>query len=111
MPLRFCRVTAAATCLSPSHINYYRAKIIVASLKRPGYSDLVLSLIAVGSLKEELAPGQFVLAIDQVINDRTFCPREIATYHRVRSIVAACVVAHPVSDAPSRALVRRGGRS
>jgi len=51
---------------SPSTINY-RANIDV--LKRAGVTD-VLSISAVGSLKEELAPGTFVL-VDQFI-DRTF---------------------------------------
>ncbi len=52
--------------LPPSSINY-RANIDV--LKRAGVTD-ILSLSAVGSLKEEYAPGHFVL-VDQFI-DRTF---------------------------------------
>ena len=52
--------------LSPSAVNY-RANI--DALKRAGCSD-VLSVSAVGSLKEEYAPGDFVL-VDQFI-DRTF---------------------------------------
>ena len=51
---------------SPTSINY-RANIDV--LKRMGVTDLV-SLSAVGSLKDELPPGMFVL-VDQFI-DRTF---------------------------------------
>ena len=51
---------------SPTTINY-RANIDV--LKRMGVTDIV-SLSAVGSLKEELPPGTFVL-VDQFI-DRTF---------------------------------------
>jgi 5'-methylthioadenosine phosphorylase len=51
---------------SPSTINY-RANIDV--MKRLGVTDIV-SLSAVGSLKEELPPGLFVL-VDQFI-DRTF---------------------------------------
>ena len=51
---------------SPSSINY-RANIDV--LKRSGVTDVV-SLSAVGSLKEKYQPGHFVL-IDQFI-DRTF---------------------------------------
>ena len=51
---------------SPSSINY-RANIDV--MKRAGVTDLI-SLSAVGSLKEELPPGTFVL-VDQFI-DRTF---------------------------------------
>lgn len=52
--------------LSPSEINY-RANI--DALKRVGVTDLI-SVSAVGSLKEELAPGTFVL-VDQFI-DRTY---------------------------------------
>ncbi len=51
--------------LPPGEVNY-RANIDV--LKRCGVTD-VLALSAIGSLREELAPGQFV-AVDQFI-DRT----------------------------------------
>lgn len=52
--------------LPPASVNY-RANIDV--LKRCGVTD-VLALSAIGSLREELAPGHFV-AIDQLI-DRTY---------------------------------------
>ncbi len=52
--------------IPPSRLNY-RAN--VAALKQSGVTDVV-SLSAVGSLKEELPPGQFVV-IDQFI-DRSF---------------------------------------
>ncbi len=52
--------------LSPTHLNY-RANI--DALKRSGVTD-VISLSAVGSLKEELSPGHFVI-VDQFI-DRSF---------------------------------------
>ena len=51
--------------IPPSHVNY-RANIDV--LKRCGVTD-VLAISAVGSLREELAPGHFV-AVDQFV-DRT----------------------------------------
>jgi len=51
--------------IPPSHVNF-RANIDV--LKRCGVTD-VLALSAIGSLREELAPGEFV-AVDQLI-DRT----------------------------------------
>lgn len=51
---------------SPTHLNY-RANI--DALKRVGVTD-VISLSAVGSLKEELPPGHFVI-VDQFI-DRSF---------------------------------------
>src|SRR5512146_1778117 len=52
--------------LPPSAINF-RANI--DAMKRAGVTDII-SLSAVGSLKEELPPGSFVL-VDQFI-DRTF---------------------------------------
>jgi 5'-methylthioadenosine phosphorylase len=52
--------------LSPSGVNY-RANI--DALKRAGCTDL-LAISAIGSLREELAPGHFV-AVDQFV-DRTF---------------------------------------
>jgi 5'-methylthioadenosine phosphorylase len=65
---------------SPTTINY-RANIDV--MKRMGVTDLV-SLSAVGSLKEQLPPGTFVL-IDQFI-DRTFA--------REKSFFGSGMVAH-----------------
>jgi 5'-methylthioadenosine phosphorylase len=58
--------------LPPSHVNY-RANVDV--LRRCGVTD-VLALSAIGSLREDLAPGQFVAA-DQFIDhthgrERTF---------------------------------------
>ncbi len=52
--------------LSPTHLNY-RANI--DALKRSGVTD-VISLSAVGSLREDLPPGYFVI-VDQFI-DRSF---------------------------------------
>ena len=84
---------------SPSTINY-RANI--DALKRAGVTDLV-SLSAVGSLKEELPPGTFVL-VDQFI-DRTFA-REKSFFGT--GCVGHVPFSHPVSpllqDAVARAL-------
>ncbi len=66
--------------LSPTDLNY-RANIDV--LKRSGVTD-VLSLSAVGSLREELAPGAFVI-VDQFI-DRSFA--------REKSFFGAGCIAH-----------------
>jgi 5'-methylthioadenosine phosphorylase len=52
--------------LSPTHLNY-RANIDV--LKRAGCTDII-SVSAVGSLREDLPPGRFVI-VDQFI-DRSF---------------------------------------
>jgi 5'-methylthioadenosine phosphorylase len=73
--------------LSPSHLNY-RANI--DAMKRAGCTD-ILSLSAVGSLKEELPPGHFVI-IDQFI-DRSFA-REKSFFGD--GCVAHVSVAHPV---------------
>jgi 5'-methylthioadenosine phosphorylase len=75
---------------SPTSINY-RANIDV--MKRLGVTDLI-SLSAVGSLKEELPPGTFVL-IDQFI-DRTFA-REKSFFGT--GCVAHVPFSHPVSPA------------
>jgi 5'-methylthioadenosine phosphorylase len=73
--------------LSPSHLNY-RANI--DALKRAGCTD-VISLSAVGSLKEELPPGHFVI-VDQFI-DRSFA-REKSFFGE--GCVAHVSMAHPV---------------
>jgi 5'-methylthioadenosine phosphorylase len=66
--------------LSPSDINF-RANI--DALKRAGVTD-VISVSAVGSLREHLSPGMFVI-VDQFI-DRTFA--------RVKSFFGSGLVAH-----------------
>lgn len=81
--------------LSPSDINY-RANIDV--LKRVGITDII-SVSAVGSLKENLKPGTFVI-VDQYIDrtvsrDRSFfgrgCVAHVAmahpTCHRLSSLI------------------------
>jgi 5'-methylthioadenosine phosphorylase len=73
---------------SPTTINY-RANIDV--LKQVGVTD-VISLSAVGSLKEELPPGTFVL-VDQFI-DRTFA-REKSFFGT--GCVAHVPFSHPIS--------------
>ncbi|MDA8231795.1 MAG: S-methyl-5'-thioadenosine phosphorylase [Magnetospirillum sp.] len=66
--------------LPPSELNF-RANI--DAMKRAGVTEIV-SVSAVGSLKEELSPGTFVI-VDQFI-DRTFA--------RVKSFFEAGLVAH-----------------
>ena len=85
--------------LPPSEINF-RANI--DALKRCGVTDIV-SLSAVGSLRDDLVPGDFVV-IDQFI-DRTFA--------RAKSFFAAgCVahisMAHPVCGRIGDALMAAG---
>jgi 5'-methylthioadenosine phosphorylase len=85
--------------IPPSEINF-RANI--DAMKRSGVTDL-LSLSAVGSLKEELAPGDFVI-VDQFI-DRTFA--------RTKSFFGTGCVAHvsmarPVCHRLGDALVAAG---
>ena len=74
--------------ISPSNINF-RANI--DAFKQLGVSDIV-SVSAVGSLKENLAPGKFVL-VDQFI-DRTFSRNK--TFFD-EEIVAHVSMAHPTS--------------
>ena len=64
--LRFLPRHGRGHKLSPSDVNY-RANI--DAMKRAGCTD-ILSISAVGSLKEDYAPGHFVM-VDQFI-DRTF---------------------------------------
>jgi len=76
--------------ISPSNINF-RANI--DALKQLGVTDIV-SVSAVGSLKEDLTPGKFVL-VDQFI-DRTFARKK--TFFD-EDIVAHVSMAHPTSKA------------
>ena len=75
--------------ISPSKINF-RANI--DALKQLGVTDLV-SISAVGSLKEDLEPGKFVI-VDQFI-DRTFARKK--TFFD-DEIVAHVSMAHPTSN-------------
>ncbi len=89
--------------ISPSNINF-RANI--CSLKQLGVTDIV-SVSAVGSLKEDLPPGKFVI-IDQFI-DRTFARNK--TFFD-EEIVAHVSMAHPTSkglmDACEDAIKKEG---
>ncbi len=73
--------------LSPTHLNY-RANI--DAMKRSGVTDII-SLSAVGSLREDLPPGHFVI-VDQFI-DRTFA-REKSFFGE--GLVAHVSMANPV---------------
>ena len=75
--------------ISPSKINF-RANI--DALKQQGITDIV-SVSAVGSLKEDLTPGKFVI-VDQFI-DRTFARNK--TFFD-DEIVAHVSMAHPTSN-------------
>ncbi|MEK9717478.1 MAG: 5'-methylthioadenosine phosphorylase, partial [Pelagibacteraceae bacterium] len=74
--------------INPSNINF-RANI--DALKQLGVTD-ILSVSAVGSLKENLEPGRFVL-VDQFI-DRTFA--RVKTFFD-KEIVAHVSMAKPIS--------------
>jgi len=76
--------------ISPSKINF-RANI--DALKQLGVTDIV-SVSAVGSLKEDLPPGKFIL-VDQFI-DRTFARNK--TFFD-EDIIAHVSMAHPTSKA------------
>jgi 5'-methylthioadenosine phosphorylase len=89
--------------LPPSAINF-RANI--DALKRCGVTD-ILSLSAVGSLREELAPGDFVI-VDQFI-DRTFA-REKSFFGPgcVAHVSMAHPVCHRIGDAVAAAAAETG---
>ena len=74
--------------LSPSAVDY-RANI--DALKRSGVTD-ILSISSVGSFREELAPGTYVI-VDQFI-DRTFARKK--TFFD-SGVVAHVSMAHPVN--------------
>ena len=76
-------------CISPTNINF-RANI--DAFKQLGVTDIV-SVSAVGSLKENLEPGKFVI-VDQFI-DRTFARKK--TFFD-EDIVAHVSMAHPTSN-------------
>jgi 5'-methylthioadenosine phosphorylase len=100
----------AGHALPPAAVNY-RANIDV--LKRCGVSD-VLALSAVGSLSEELAPGQFV-AIDQMIDrtsgrERSFFGPGVVAHVSLADPVCARLAALAADAAEAAgAMVRRGG--
>jgi len=78
--------------LSPSKINY-RANI--DALKRSGVTDII-SLSAVGSLREDLVPGTFVI-VDQFIDH---------TYARQKSFFSDGIVAHISMAQPTNLRLR-----
>ena len=87
--------------LPPSELNF-RANI--DALKRSGVTD-ILSLSAVGSLREDLPPGDFVI-VDQFI-DRTFA-REKSFFGD--GCVAHVSMAHPVCAGSATRLSRPARR-
>jgi 5'-methylthioadenosine phosphorylase len=89
LPLVFLPRHGRGHKIPPSEINY-RANI--DALKRLGVRD-VIGVSAVGSLREDLTPGTFVIA-DQFV-DRTF-KRESSFFER--GLVAHVSMAHPVCD-------------
>ncbi len=96
--LRFLPRHGRGHALSPSDVNY-RANI--DAMKRAGCTD-ILSLSAVGSLKEAYAPGHFLM-VDQFI-DRTF--------KREKSFFGEGLVAHvSVADPICNRLSRLAGRA
>ena len=87
--------------LPPTHIN---ARANIDALKRAGCTD-VISLSAVGSLREDLTPGTFVV-VDQFI-DRTFA-REKSFFGP--GLVAHVSMARPVCERLS-SLAAAAGRA
>ena len=101
-PVAFLPRHGRGHVLPPSEINF-RANI--DALKRCGVTDIV-SLSAVGSLREDLVPGDFVV-VDQFI-DRTFArPKSFFG----KGLVAHVSMAHPVCGRIGDALVAAGPNS
>ena len=75
--------------IPPSEINY---QANIDALKRSGVTE-ILSISAVGSLKEDLSPGTFVI-VDQFI-DRTFARKK--SFFET-GLVAHISMAHPVCN-------------
>ncbi|MCX5712334.1 MAG: S-methyl-5'-thioadenosine phosphorylase [Candidatus Omnitrophica bacterium] len=86
--------------ISPTEINY-RANIY--AMKKLGV-ERIISVAACGSLKEELAPMDFVI-IDQFV-DRTNHAREMSFF--TQGIVAHTMFAHPVCNELADALYESG---
>jgi 5'-methylthioadenosine phosphorylase len=109
-PLVFVPRHGRGHVLPPSEINF-RANI--DALKRCGVTDIV-SLSAVGSLREDLIPGDFVV-IDQFI-DRTFaraksffgsgCVAHVSMAHPVCGRIGDALVAAGLPEGPA---LKRGG--
>lgn len=92
--------------LAPSQVNY-RANIDV--LKRCGVTD-VLAISAVGSLREEMAPGDFV-AVDQFIDRTTGRERSFFGTGLVAHVGLADPVCPRLSDHAARAARSAGVRT
>ncbi len=103
LPIRFLPRHGRGHQQSPTSINY-RANI--DCLKRAGVTDLI-SVSACGSLREDLAPGQFVL-VDQFI-DRTFA-REKSFFGPgcVAHVAMGDPIAPLLSDEIEKAAAARG---
>ena len=85
-------VVTTSACVSPRVKREINFRANIDALKRAGVTD-VISVSAVGSLREDLSPGTFVI-VDQFI-DRTFA-REKSFFGT--GLVAHVSMAHPVCD-------------
>ena len=90
--------------ISPSEINY-RANVDV--LKRSGVTDLI-SLSAVGSLSEDIAPGQFV-TVDQIIDRTVGRERSFFGHGLVAHVGMADPTCARLSDLAANAIRAAGG--
>lgn len=102
IPLAFLPRHGRGHRIPPSAINF-RANIDV--LKRLGVTEII-SVSAVGSLREHLAPGTFVV-VDQFV-DRTFA-RDKSFFGP--GLVAHVSMAHPVCSRLAKHLMRAGSEA
>lgn len=92
--------------ISPSELNA-RANIDV--LKRAGCTD-ILAISSIGSLREELAPGKFVV-VDQFIDRTKGRPSSFFTSGMVAHVSMADPVCPRLSAFADAAITRAGGQS
>ena len=93
LQIRFLPRHGRGHVLSPSEINY---KANIEALKSIGVTEII-SISAVGSLREDFVPGDFVL-VDQFV-DRTYL-RESTFFQK--GLVAHVSMAHPVCSRNGR---------
>ena len=91
--------------ISPSELN---ARANIDALKRAGCTD-ILAVSAVGSLREELAPGRFAV-VEQFIDCTKGRPSTFFTSGFVTHVSMADPVCPRLSDMAARAVISAGGK-
>lgn len=103
--LRFLPRHGRGHRLPPSDVN---ARANIDALKRAGCTD-ILAISAVGSLRQELAPGRFV-AVDQFIDRTTARPTSYFGPGLVAHVSMADPVCHRLAQLAADAVEAAGGQ-